>query len=262
MRLLAAGVLVVSLLQMRAQATAAPTPADVFEVATVKPAGPDEQPGRSLNMQGPHRFVARNFTLKLLIAAAYDLNSRTISGGPAWLESEHFNIEAITPGEVRPDRMQQMKMLRSLLADRFQLRFHREEKEFSLYELTVAKGGPKLKTSAPSDQSPALASTVYPQKIVMPARNATMDDFVAVLQRALLDRPVVNKTGLQGRYDFELEWAPDETQFGGEVPVARADAPSLPLFAAMQQQLGLKIEAKRGMISALVVDSAAKPMAD
>jgi uncharacterized protein (TIGR03435 family) len=73
---------------------------------------------------------------------------------------------------------------------------------------------------------------------------------------------VVNRTGLTGRYDFDLEWAPDETQFGGEVPVAPADAPSPPLFIAIQEQLGLKLEATRGPVSALIVDSAEQPSAN
>lgn len=100
---------------------------------------------------------------------------------------------------------------------------------------------------------------VYPQKIVMPARNATMSDFASLLQRAVLDRPVVDMTGLTGRYDLSLEWAPDETQFGGELPAASADAPSPPLFTAVQQQLGLKLEARKGPVSAIVIDKAEHP---
>jgi uncharacterized protein (TIGR03435 family) len=156
-----------------------------------------------------------------------------------------------------------MAMLRSLLADRFKLTFHREQKEFSIYVLGVARSGPKLKAStAAPDSPPALISTVYPQRIVLPARNATMGDLASLMQRAILDRPVVDKTGLQGRYDFDLEWAPDETQFGGEVAAAPAEAPSAPLFSAIQQQLGLKLEATRGPINALVVDSVERPSAN
>jgi uncharacterized protein (TIGR03435 family) len=236
---------------------------DAFEVATIKPVDPDAKAGRYIIMQGTHRFVEKAYTLKLLIAAAYDLNPRTISGGPAWIESEHYDIVAVTPGEVRPTHDEQMSMLRSLLADRFKLTFHREQKVFSIYELTVAKNGPKLKVSTGSpDDPPALISTVYPQRIVMPARNATMSDLARLMQRAILDRPVVDKTGLSGKYDFDLEWAPDETQFGGEVPAASADAPSAPLFSAIQQQLGLRLEATRGPVAALVVDTAERPSAN
>jgi uncharacterized protein (TIGR03435 family) len=236
---------------------------DAFEVATIKPVDHDAKSGRYITMQGNNRFVEKDYTLKLLIAAAYNLNSKAISGGPGWIESDHYDIAAVTPGEVRPTHDEQMSMLRSLLADRFKLTFHREQKEFSIYELEVAKGGPKLKPStAPPDDPPQLISTVYPQRMVLPARNVTMSDLTSLMQRAMLDRPVVDKTGLSGRYDFDLEWAPDETQFGGEVPTASADAPSLPLFSAIQQQLGLKLEATRGPIEALVVDTAERPSAN
>jgi uncharacterized protein (TIGR03435 family) len=234
---------------------------EAFEVATVKPIGDHPQAGRFFKMDGPHRWTATNFTLTNLIAMAYDLNPRTISGGPGWMESEKFNIEAIAPGEVRPTRLEQMQMLRALLVERFGLKFHRQEKEFSIYELTVAKGGSKLKPAANPDDPPEIVGIVYPGKIEVPAKSVTMDDFVAMLQRATLDRPTVNKTGLTGKYDFNLVWAQDETQYGGEVPKAPEDASSPPLFTAVQEQLGLKLEATRGMVSAMVVDSVVKPEA-
>jgi uncharacterized protein (TIGR03435 family) len=236
---------------------------DTFEVATIKPVDHDPKAGRYITMQGANRFVVKDYTLKLLIAAAYDLNSREISGGPGWVESDYYDIVAVTPGEVRPTRDEQMKMLRGLLAERFKLTFHREQKEFSIYELEVAKSGPKLKPSAAAADDPAqLISTVYPQRMVLPGRNATLGELASLMQRAMLDRPVVDKTGLSGRYDFDLEWAPDETQFGGEVPAASADAPNPPLFAAIQQQLGLKLESTRGPVETLVVDKAERPSAN
>ncbi len=262
-RQIAFAILGISVSGMLAQ-TVAPRPKfDAFEVATIKPVDPDAKAGRYIVMQGNNRFVEKAYTLKLLIAAAYDLNPRTISGGPGWIESDHYDIVAVTPGEVRPTHDEQMSMLRNLLTDRFKLTFHREQKVFSIYELEIAKNGPKLKESgSPADEPPQLISTVYPQRIVMPARNATMSDLARLMQRAILDRPVVDKTGLTGRYDFDLEWAPDETQFGGEVPVASADAPSLPLFSTIQQQLGLRLEATKGPIAALVVDKAERPSAN
>jgi uncharacterized protein (TIGR03435 family) len=234
---------------------------ETFEVATVKPVETDLHRGRMFRMDGPHRWVATDYTLKNLIALAYDLSPRTISGGPAWMESQHYNIEAVVPGEVRPTRLEQMQMLRALLVERFGLKFHRQEKEFSIYELTVAKGGAKLKVAANPDEPPQLVGVVYPGKIEVPAKSVTMDDFVAMLQRATLDRPTVNRTGLTGKFDFTLDWAPDETQYGGEVPKAADDAPSPPLFVAVQEQLGLKLTPTRGMVSAMVVDVAVRPEA-
>src|SRR5271170_6922942 len=91
---------------------------DAFEVATVKPAD-FESSGRYIKMDGANRFVEKNYTLKLLIAAAYDLNPRTISGGPSWIGTNHYDILAVTPGEIRPTHDEQMSMLRNLLTDRF-----------------------------------------------------------------------------------------------------------------------------------------------
>jgi uncharacterized protein (TIGR03435 family) len=237
---------------------------DAFDVATVKPVDSDSKSGRFITMQGTNRFVEKDYTLKLLIAAAYDLNPRTISGGPAWIGTDHYDILAVTPGDVRPDHDEQMTMLRSLLTDRFKLTFHREPKVFSIYQLELAKNGPKLKESTAHPDDPVVVGpgVVYPQRIVLPGRNATMGNFVSLLQRAILDRPVVDKTGLSGRYDFDLEWAPDETQFGGDVPPATAAATSPPLFEAIQQELGLKLEATKGPVDALVVDTAERPAAN
>jgi uncharacterized protein (TIGR03435 family) len=245
------------------QAQSARPKFDAFDVATVKHTDPNER-SRLLMMESDHKFIGKNFTLKLLIAAAYDMNPKTISGGPEWVSDEHYDIVAVTPGDVRPTRNEQMAMLRGLLTERFKLAFHREAKEFSIYELQVAKGGEKMKASTAGGDVPPVVGPgmVYPQKIDLPGRNASMADFVAVMQRAILDRPVVDKTGLKGRYDFNLVWAPDETQFGGEVPVATADAPSAPLFTAIQEQMGLRLEATRGPVQAIVVDKVERPQAD
>ncbi len=242
-----------------AQVAAAP---QAFEVATVKAVDAGPRDGHFVKMEGTNRFVAKNFTLQLMIAAAYNVNPKVISGGPAWIDSTKFEIAAVTPGDVRPTREQQMSMLAGLLADRFQLSFHREQRRFALYSLSVGKGGAKLKSSEKGATDPSsVVSTVYPDHILMPARNASMQDFVAVLQRAVLDRPVVDKTGLDGRFDFDLEWAPSEREFGGEIEVPTASS-SPPLVMALQQQLGLKLEATQGLAEALVIDRATPPSAN
>jgi uncharacterized protein (TIGR03435 family) len=246
-----------------------PTPRprfDAFEVATIKPVGSDAKSGQYITMQGTNRFIEKAYTLKLMIAAAYSLNPRTISGGPGWIESDRYDIVAVTPGEVRPTHEEQMSMLQALLGDRFKLTFHREPKEFSIYALEVARGGPKLKQSAagpgePVVVGPGVLSEGSP-RVRLPVRNATLADFATLMQRAILDRPVVDRTGLTDRYDFDLEWAADETQFGGGVPTAPPDAASAPLFTAIQEQLGLKFVATKGQVEALVVDSAERPSAN
>lgn len=242
--------------------TVTPRPTfDAFEVATIKPVASDPKASRYITMQGNTRFVEKDYTLKGLIAAAYNLNPHAISGGPDWMDAEHYDITAISPGSVRPTREEQMAMLRKLLEERFALAFHRESRDLSMFALKIAKGGSRLRENT-NNQIPALVSMVYPQSIKLPARNVTMRDFASMLQRAIVDRPVVDQTGLTGKYDFDLEWAPDERQFNGEVPAASVEAPAPPLFAAVEQQLGLKLEPGRESVSALIVDRAARPSAN
>ena len=239
---------------------------EAFEVATIKPASSiDERAGRYIRMQSAHRFQAKNYTINGLIAAAYDINPKALSGSPSWAGTDHFEVIAATPGADRPTYDDQMRMLRKLLADRLNLQFHREKKEFSVYELTVAKDGPKFKLSdAAPDESPNVTSTVYPgdggiDYVHLPGRNATMAQFASVLQRAILDRPVVDSTGLSGRFDFDLEWTPDEGQFGGTLSPAPTNSGKPAFFPAIQQQLGLRLEAMRAQIDTLVVDRLDRP---
>jgi uncharacterized protein (TIGR03435 family) len=242
----------------------APRPAfDEFDVATIKPAV-DEQSGAFIRMQSAHRFYVKNYSLKSLVGAAYNLTPRAVSGGPPWAVSDHYDILAGTPGAVQPNLDEQMSMLRKLLADRFKLTFHREQKEFSIYALTAAKTGPRLKEStAPPDKLPELVSVVFPDRVLLPARSATMAEFASHLtNRGVLDRPVVDKTGLSGKYDFDLEWADDETQFGGKLRKRASpdDGPDKPdFFAALQQQLGLRLDATKGPIDVLVIDQVERP---
>ena len=235
---------------------------DAFEVATIKPVDVDAKSGRMFRMEGTDRWLATNFTLEALLALGFDLNPRELSGGPTWVRTQHFVVTAVTPGDVAPTRLEQMRMLRALLVERFALKFHREDKVMEIYELTVGKGGPKMRAAAKPDDVPKIIGVVYPGKVEVPARSVTMDDFVAMLQRATLDRPTVNRTGLTGKYDFDLVFTPDDTLYGGELPKAPADAPDPPLFAAVQEQLGLKLTAKRGTVSTMVVDEVSQPSAN
>ncbi len=232
-----------------------------FEVASIRPTPSDWRGGRYATMQGAHQFVVRNYTVKYMVATAYSVTPRTVSGGPSWIDSDSYDILAATPGEGRFSFDDQMLMLRALLSDRFQLTFHTEPKEFSIYTLTAAKGGVRLKEStAPLDEQPMLINRVFPGDFIqLPARNATLAQFASMLQRAVLDRPVVDKTGLTGRYDFDLEWTPDETQFDGHMPPIKPDNSGKPdLFAAMQQ-LGLRLESAKGPVPVIVIDHVERP---
>jgi uncharacterized protein (TIGR03435 family) len=248
---------------MFAQSTASRPGFIEFEVASIKPTPPGAG-GRRIRMQNTHEFAAKNHALKTLVAAAYNLNPRAISGGPAWVDSDRYDIVAKAPSEVRPNLDEQMSMLRKLLADRFQLTFHREPKELRVYALTIAKGGPKLTESTVSPDAspegpPPLIFVVLPQLVRLPGRNATMGDLASVMQRAALDYPVLDKTGLSARYDFDLEFTPDETVFGGALGAGGDDSAKPGLFAAISQQLGLKLEATRGSVEALVIDHVERP---
>jgi uncharacterized protein (TIGR03435 family) len=242
-----------------AQAPAQRPKFDAFEVATIKPAVPT--PGRYMKMQSNNRFYAKAYSVKYMIGAAFNLTQTAISGGPGWADSDTYDIVAGTPGEVRPTLDEQMSMMRSLLADRFKLTFHTERKELPIFSLTVAKNGPKLKDSVTPEAPPELINVVYPDHIKLPARNATIAQFASMMQRGVLDRPVADNTGLTGKYDFDLEWLPDESQFGGKLPkMAPADDAAKPsLFAALQEQIGLRLQATKGPVETIVIDHVERP---
>jgi len=249
---------------MYAQATRARPRFEEFEVATIKVSQPGLA-GRWIRMQSAHQFAARNHALRTLLAAAYNLTPQAISGGPSWVDSDRYDILAKAPGEARPNLDEQMAMLRRLLGERFKLAMHRQQKRMAIYALTVAKKGPRLKESATSldaapEGPPPLIFVVSPQVIRLPGRNATMAELASVLQRSALEHPVVNKTGLSARYDFDLEFTPDETVFGGALGKGTEDSTKPTLFGAMEEQLGLKLEATKGVIAALVIDHAERPV--
>ena len=231
----------------------------VFAVATVKPSKPDAH-GKGISVRG-RRFSTFNTSLLDLIAFAYEIHARQIPGAPAWAESDHYDLVAEPDGEGQPSEKQWKIMLQKLLADRFQLTFHRDKKELSVYALTVGKTGPKL---TPSEGSPdGLPSTQFRKVGDLAVRNVTMGDFASSMQRAVLDRPVVDHTGLAGRFDFTLTWTADEFQFSGlGIPVptpTNSDGAPPDLFTAIQQQLGLKLEATKAQTEVLAIDHVEKP---
>jgi len=241
---------------------------DAFDVATIKPAEVNGVPaqGRWIRMESANRFVAHNHAVRTLIAAAYDLPPEAITGGASWVDSTRWEILAKTPGAVRPSLDEQMAMLKRLLSDRFRLEFHRQTKDFAIFALTVAPGGPKLTPTAISPDAtpegpPLVAFSVFPNVVHLPARYFSMGDFASLLQRSPLDRPVLDRTGLTGRFDFDLDFAPDESLWGGILP--RPENPEKPtLLRAMQEQLGLKLESTRGPVDTIVIDRVEQPTAD
>jgi len=229
-----------------------------FEVATIKPGVPDS-PGKGFGTNG-HNVSTRNTTLNDLIVFAYGLHARQIAGGPGWLETEKYDIAGIPDRPGAPNGDQLKAMFQKLIADRFKLTFHREKKELTVYAITVGKTGSKL---TPADSNAGGNPSLFFRGLgVLPAKNATMSEFAGVMQGAVLDRPVVDQTGLTGRFDFTLSWAPDETQFGGlgaRVPPPGEGETRPNLFTAMQDQLGLKMETAKAPVDVLVIDRVEKP---
>jgi uncharacterized protein (TIGR03435 family) len=233
-----------------------------FEVATIKPSNPDA-PGKALRVRG-RQFSTINTNLMDLITFAYGLHPKQVTGGPDWLEKDKFDLLAEPDGEGQPNDKQWKIMVQKLLADRFQLTFHHEKDVLPVYALVVGKNGPKV-TKSEGDPN-GLPSLFFAGLGNLPARNATMADFAGVMQNAVLDRPVVDQTGLPGRYYFTLKWTPDESQFVGmgvTMPPPATDPAAPPdLFTAIQEQLGLKLEPTKAPVDVLVIDRVEKPSAN
>jgi uncharacterized protein (TIGR03435 family) len=233
-----------------------------FEVASIKPSNPEAQ-GKGFRVNG-RQFFTMNTSLSDLITFAYGLHARQIVGGPAWLESDKYDLVAKPEGEGQPNDKQWKTMIQKLLADRFQLTFHRDKKELSVYAIEVAKTGSKL-TKSEGDPN-GLPGLFFRGLGDLPARNANMTDFAGVMQTAVLDRPVVDQTGLSGRFDFELKWTPDEFQFSGlgvKVPAPGDNANAPPdLGTAMQDQLGLKLVSTKAPVEVVIIDKVEKPSAN
>jgi uncharacterized protein (TIGR03435 family) len=230
-----------------------------FEVATIKPSKPDT-PGKGIAVRG-RQFSTLNTSLGDLLSFAYGLHARQITGGPAWLETEKYDLSGQPDGDGQPNEKQWKTMIQKLLADRFKLTFHRDKKDLAVYAIVVDKAGQKLTTSEGDPNG--LPGLIFRALGVLPARNASIADLAGVLQSVVLDRPVVDQTNLPGRFDFTLTWTPDESQFsamGVKVPAPTGDAAAPPgLFTAITEQLGLKLESTRAPVDVLVVDRVEKP---
>jgi uncharacterized protein (TIGR03435 family) len=241
---------------------AMPADADpVFDVTVIKPSDLGA-PGKGIRVQG-RQLSTLNFSVSDMITFAYGIHVRQITGAPAWIESEKYNVTAKPAGEGQPNTKQWKIMLQKMLADRFQLTFHHEKKELSVYAITLGKNGPKLTKSA-GDPNGLYGAGGPPG--AFSARNANMGDFAEVMQSTMLDRPVVDQTGLSGRFDFQLKFTPDETQYAGagaRVPPPADDATAPPdLFTALQEQLGLKLQATKAPVDVIVIDRVQKPSAN
>jgi uncharacterized protein (TIGR03435 family) len=253
-----------------------------FEVASVKPAPPSNGQGIRIFMRGgpgsgdPTRVVIENFNLFLLVRRAYDLRNFQIAGVEIG-DAERFNITAKVPEGATKDDLS--RMLQNLLTERFKLKFHRETKEMSMFELVIGKNGPKLKESAgpPPEFDPTAAPApvlakqdkdgypIPPPGVIammsmngaprarFNAVNESMEDFIGMISNTV-GRPVVDRTGLKGKYDFILSWSPEPPP-GAVAPASLSPDDAGPTFiSAVQEQLGLKLDSKKGPVEMLVIE--------
>jgi uncharacterized protein (TIGR03435 family) len=258
-----------------------------FEVASVKP-NRSADPGIRIDLPGGNRFVATNVPLRELIRFAYDVQSVRLIGGPDWARSERFDIVATSAQDLPAwtpagPPMPVLLMLRTLLADRFGLVVHQETRELPVYALTVArddrKFGPELRAStldctAPrTGPPPPLAPTaveqptcgmrIAPGQMVM--GGAPMEQLAGVLSQ-FVQRTVIDRTGLGGTFDLHLSWTPEQFLKGppppGAPPLPPVDPNGPSLFAALPEQLGLKLEPQQAPLEVLVIDRVEQPTPD
>jgi len=225
-----------------------------FEVASVKPTPPDQYNGSSGIASGHGRIDGERVTLLRCILGAYHVSPRQVIGGPPWLDTDRFEIAAKADHRTEDDE-ELMIMLRALLAERFQLALHRETRTMDALVLEVVKNGPKLEKSSGTGAN----SNTSGSHGALNATDTPMATLAEVLSRTI-GSPVVNGTNLDGAYNFKLTWNPeaDRPLKPGEAPAD--NGPNL--FTALQQQLGLRLQARKLPVEVLVIDRAEKPAAN
>jgi uncharacterized protein (TIGR03435 family) len=233
----------------------------VFEVATIKPSDPN-RPGQSIlvGRGGANLLTTTNTSLHDLIIFAYGIHPKQLIGLPGWAESDKYDLTAKPDKEGVPNPTQLRVALQKLLEERFQLTFHREKRELSAYILAAGKTPHKMNPTQRQGNLPGFGGR-GPGSILV--SNATMPEFTDFLQARLLDRPVVDQTGITGRWDFTLKWVPDAAALAqlppGVTPPPPADDAAPDIFGAVQSQLGLKLEGTKAPVEVLVVDKVSKP---
>jgi uncharacterized protein (TIGR03435 family) len=234
-------------------------PAPVFETASIKPSSPG-QLGMGIDLL-PARIRIVNSPLRLCIQFAWNVKDFQVSGGPGWADTEHFDIEARAAGPFKGDEFR--AMLQALLAGRFGLVIHRETKERPGYALVPARGGAKL-PAAVEDPSIQFSRTPSGDRILR-AEGVTMGQLAGALSTAL-EATVVDRTGIEGSFKVSLQYAPESGQRmmskGGEpLPPPPPDAvPGPSIFTALQERLGLRLEAVKVPMEVIVIDGASRPL--
>jgi uncharacterized protein (TIGR03435 family) len=230
-----------------------------FDVLTIKPSDPN-RPGKLFTIRGRH-VMTINTTVNDLITFGYSIQTKQMENVPAWFD-EKYDIDGVPDVEGQPNIQQMRILIRDALVERFGLKFHNEQRELSVYALSLAPGGPKLTVTTDKPSTPG--NFIFRGLGKLTVTNSTMKDFCHGMQEAVMDKPVVDQTGLTDRYDFNLNWTPDQSQFaamGGNVPPPNPDDPNAPpsLFTALQEQLGLKMASTKADADVMVIDHVEKP---
>jgi len=220
-----------------------------FAVAAIKPHDPSSN-HQGFNATGD-RFIIRNEGIVSLMMFAYSIDKHQLVGLPDWVDNAPYDIEGTTDTPGEPNLRQQQEMIRKLLADRFQLKFHPEKRDLSAYAIQVAKGGPKLKPPANPDAQPNQDAKSHGAEVTVNVTSASIPDFIMGMQ-FFLDRPLVDQTGLTGHYDFSVRYTYND---------AYSTDPNAPpgIATAFQEQLGLKLQAIKAHANVFVIDHIEQP---
>jgi len=260
------------------------TPKPAFEAASIKPPTPLGPLGMRSDVHGgpgtpdPGMYSCQNCPVYWLVSGAYNIRIQTLFSGPDWLHEVRFDFSAKIPAGATKETFR--LMLQNLLAERFKMAVHREKKQMQVYELTVAKNGPKFKESVPKDApnkddgppqkiktdgdgfpilTPGMTMAAIPGHARFGAQNQPMDWLIDMLSGQLAS-PITDATGLTGKYDFLVSWAFEDHSsstpppIGGAPPAAEFEQYLPALISSVQSQLGLKLTAKKGLAEVLVVD--------
>jgi uncharacterized protein (TIGR03435 family) len=233
-----------------------------FAVVTVKLSPESDADDWGTQIRG-HRFVATHVSMDDLIGYAYGMNAQQIDRAPAWFGTERFDLERVPDTQILPTREEYRTMVQKALAERFGLKFHTAQKMLTAYVLEVDKGGLKIQERV---GQPYAAESWGVSRGRLGVKNMSFAGVARVMQRTVFDRPVVDETGLKGRYTFDLRWNPDEVQYGPmqglSVPVDQGSEARDDIYTATPKQLGLKIESKKTMVDVMAIDEVAQPSAD
>jgi uncharacterized protein (TIGR03435 family) len=232
------------------------TPA--FEAASIK-AADTTRTGSGINVEAA-RIRVINATLKFCVQVAFNVKDFQVSGGAGWTDSERFDIDAVA---AKPFEQGEMRaMLQTLLAERFAVKIHRDTQEKQGYALVVAKNGPKM--PPPVEDPSIMFSRTSTGDLTLSAKNVTMAQLASALS-SNLGAIVVDRTGLDGKFDASMQWTPDRPMMSksGEPIMPPADAvPGPSIFTVIQEKLGLKLESRKVPVEVIIVDHAEHPTAN